>query len=478
MTKRKEIIIPEKDYENQKVIIASIRDNNNIELQKNRIQKKMHIITYGCQQNNSDSEKLKGMLYEMGYVDTKVKSEADVILMNTCCVRENAELKIFGNLGALKKLKTENPNLLIGICGCMMQQEHIVTEIKQKYKFVDMVFGTHNIYKLPQLIQMATHEKYTLVDIMNSDGLIIEDIPTKREDKYRAWITIMYGCNNFCSYCIVPYVRGRERSRNPEDVITEISNLAKEGCKEVTLLGQNVNSYGMDLNQNVDFADLIKMVNDIEGIGRIRFMTSHPKDISDKLIYTIKDCTKVCEQMHLPFQSGSNKILHSMNRKYTREEYLEKIRKVKNAIPGIALSTDIIVGFPGENEEDFNDTLNLVKEVEFDQAFTFIYSKRKGTPAEKMDDQVDDHIKHENFEKLLELQGHISRKINETYLNKLVDVLVEGPSKNDKSRMTGRTRTGKVVNFNTGINEIKIGDLVNVKITEIFSWFLNGEVEI
>lgn len=478
MTNIINIVSNDDEYIKQKEVIDTIRINNAIDLEKNGLQKKMYVITYGCQQNNADSEKLKGMLSEMGYKETEDKDKADIILLNTCCIRENAELKVFGNLGAIKKIKENKPDLIVGICGCMMQQEHIVDEIRKKYKFVDLIFGTHNLYKLPELLQKAMNQKYTLVDILNTDGIIVEDIPVKREDKFRAWINIMYGCNNFCSYCIVPYVRGRERSRLPKDIINEIKNLVTDGCKEVTLLGQNVNSYGKDLKTNVDFSDLIRMINDIDGIERIRFMTSHPKDISDKLITTMQECIKVCEQLHLPFQAGSNKILKSMNRKYTKEEYLDKIYKVKKAIPNIALSTDIIVGFPDENEDDFNETLNVVKEVEFDQIFMFIYSKRKGTPAADMFNQVNEDTKHKNFERLVEIQNSISRKINQSYLWSTVEVLVEGPSKNDIKRLTGRTRTGKVVNFNPGNSLIRPGDIVNVKITEIYSWFLNGEVSV
>jgi tRNA-2-methylthio-N6-dimethylallyladenosine synthase len=337
------------------------------------------------------------------------------------------------------------------------------------------VFGTHNLYRFPELVERAMNEKYTLIDIMNTEGFIVEDIPVRREDKFKAWVTIMYGCNNFCSYCIVPHVRGRERSRLPEDIVTEIKQLAADGCKEITLLGQNVNSYGKDLKLEMDFADLIKIVNEIEGIERIRFMTSHPKDISDKLIQVMGECKKVCEQLHLPFQAGSNKVLKSMNRKYTKEAYLEKIEKVKKLLPGVALSTDVIVGFPGETDEDFEETLDVISKVGFDQTFMFIYSKRSGTPAAEMENQIGEDQKHRNFEKLKSLQSTISKKVNDDYLNKIVEVLVEGPSKNDPSKYTGRSRTGKVVNF-SGQGDL-IGQLVNVKITEVFSWFLNGEME-
>ena len=462
------------ELQRQKEITLRIKHNNLMEEQKTGKKKRMHVITFGCQQNNSDSEKIMGMLAEMGYARTDIKEHADVIIINTCCVRENAELKLYGNIGALKKLKEENPSLIIGVCGCMMQREHAVEMIRKKYRHVDIIFGTHNLYKLPELLERAINEKHTLIDIMNTEGMIIEDIPVLREEKFKAWVTIMYGCNNFCSYCIVPHVRGRERSRKPEDIIREIESLAEDGCKEVTLLGQNVNSYGKDLNMEVDFADIVRMVNEIKGIERIRFMTSHPKDISDKLIYTMRDCKKVCEQLHLPFQAGSNKILKRMNRKYTKEEYLNKIFKAKQEIPGVALSTDVIVGFPGETDEDFEETLDVLRRVEFDQVFMFIYSRRIGTSAAEMEDTSSYEDKHRNFEKLVELQNGISKKLNDEYMDKIVEVLAEGSSKNDPSKYTGRTRTGKVVNF-TGTDGI-IGKLVNVKINEIHSWFLNGQM--
>lgn len=474
MTKKATRILDEEEMQKQREIMHRIKENNELEKFKTGRQKLMHIITYGCQQNVSDSEKITGMLSQMGYEPTEEKENADIIIFNTCCVRENAELKLYGNIGALKALKRDNPDLIIAVCGCMMQQEHAVREIKAKYRQVDLVFGTHNLYKLPELLEKVNNEKYTLIDIMNTDGIIVEDIPVSRQEKGKAWVTIMYGCNNFCSYCIVPYVRGRERSRNPEDILKEIAQLAEDGCKEVTLLGQNVNSYGKDLEDSVDFADLVRRVNEIDGIERIRFMTSHPKDISDKLIDTMRECRKVCNQLHLPVQAGSNPVLKAMNRKYTREEYLEKIDKVKAALPGIALSTDIIVGFPGETEEDFEQTLEMMRRVEYDQAFMFIYSIRQGTPAAKLENQVPDEQKSKRFQRLVDLQNEISRKINETYLNRIEEVLVEGPSKNNPERFTGRTETGKVVNF-TGTGDI-IGRLVNVRITEIHSWFLNGEL--
>ncbi|MFZ5354200.1 MAG: tRNA (N6-isopentenyl adenosine(37)-C2)-methylthiotransferase MiaB [Bacillota bacterium] len=477
MSERKAGLIDASELEKQKSVMQRIKENNDIDYQRSGKEKYFFIQTFGCQQNNADSERLKGMLTNMGYIECEKRDAADVVIINTCCVRENAEFKLYGNIGALKHLKANKPEMLLAICGCMMEQEHAVETIKKKYRHVDLVFGTHNLYKFPELLERSMNEKYTLIDILNTDGIIVEDIPVKREEKHKAWVTIMYGCNNFCSYCIVPYVRGRERSRRPEDIIKEIAELAADGCKEVTLLGQNVNSYGKDLDMTIDFADLIRLVNDIEGIERIRFMTSHPKDISDKLILAMKECSKVCEQLHLPFQAGSNKVLREMNRKYTREEYLNKIKKVKELVPGVALSTDIIVGFPGETDEDFDETLDIVRSVEFDQAFMFIYSKRKGTPAAEMEAQIDEEQKHRNFNRLVELQNEISKKINDSYLGRELEILVDGISKKDKDRYTGRTRTGKVVNFKAaGYDENLTGKLVSVRITEIHSWFLNGEM--
>ncbi len=457
----------------QKKVIARIKNNNNIEINKTGKYKLYHIITYGCQQNNADSEILAGLLEEMDYLYTPDKNEADLIIFNTCCVRENAELKLYGHIGALKKVKELKPDLLIAVCGCMMQQEHAVDTIRKKYKHVDLVFGTHNVHLFPELLEQVLSNRNTLINVIDSDGEIIEDMPIIRKEKHKAWVSIMYGCNNFCSYCIVPYVRGRERSRLPEYIEREITNLAQNSCKEVTLLGQNVNSYGKDLKAKFDFSDLLYRINDIKGIERIRFMTSHPKDLSDKLIEAMKNCDKICEHLHLPFQAGSDKILKLMNRVYTKSEYLKKIEKIRKSIPDIALTTDIIVGFPGETKEDFNETLDIVKEVRFDQAYTFIYSKRMGTPASKMPDSITDKEKHENFDRLIEVQNEISNQINYKYYDKTVEVLVDGESKNNPERLTGRTRTGKIVNFHG--KDIKQGDLVDVKIKEIFSWSMNGE---
>jgi tRNA-2-methylthio-N6-dimethylallyladenosine synthase len=435
--------------------------------------KRYFIETWGCQMNEEDSEKLAGMLEGMGYLESDSRENADVIIFNTCCVRENAELKVYGNLGQLKALKKNKPDLIIAISGCMMQQKGIPEEIKKKYPFVDIIFGTHNIHRFPELLNNAIQSDSTIIEVWEKEGEIIEGVPIKRESDIKAFVTIMHGCNNFCTYCIVPYTRGRERSRAPESIIDEIKNLAKEGYKEVTLLGQNVNSYGKDL-ENMSFAKLLRLVNEVDGIERIRFMTSHPKDLTDDVILAIKECNKVCEHIHLPVQSGSTKVLKKMNRKYTKEQYLELVNKIKSEIEGVALTTDIIVGFPGETEEDFLETLDLVSKVEYDSAFTFIYSVRKGTPAAKFENMIPEDVKHERFNRLVELVNSISERKNKEYANKVVEVLVEGRSKNDETKLSGRTRTGKLVNFTGGDISLK-GKLVNVKITEPQTWSLLGE---
>lgn len=465
---RKNIHIDAQEIERQNYIMESVFAENE---GKN---KKAMVITYGCQQNENDSERIKGMLVKMGYSMTNEKEEADVIIFNTCAVRENAELKLKGNVGALKYLKAKKPHLIIGVCGCMMQQEEISKEIFKKWKHISIIFGTHALYQFPELIQTAKNGVRTY-DVFEDDGKIAEDLPVKRDDKYKAWVTIMYGCNNFCSYCIVPYVRGRERSRSAEDVLNEIRCLAKDGYKEVTLLGQNVNSYGNDLKDGISFAELLRKVNEVEGIERIRFATSHPKDISDELILAMAECDKVCKQLHLPFQAGSNKTLKEMNRSYTREKYLDIIRKLREKMPDIALTSDVIVGFPTETNEDFEETLSLVKEVRYDNLFTFIYSKRKGTRAEKLTPVLSGAEIQKNFDRLVELQNRISREINDTYLGKVLPVFIDGESKTDKSVLQGRTDSNKVVNIKG--DKSLIGKIANVRITQIRTWSLVGEVE-
>ncbi|NLV88576.1 MAG: tRNA (N6-isopentenyl adenosine(37)-C2)-methylthiotransferase MiaB [Tissierellia bacterium] len=443
-------------------------------MDRNKRQKNYFIRTYGCQMNEHDSEKISWILTNMGYKETESMEDADLIIYNTCLVRENAEVKVYGNLGALKQLKREKPDLIIAICGCMMQREEIRNVITSKYKHVDIIFGTHNIHKLPQLINNHLKTGQTIVDVLEDSREVVEDIDANRKYSFKAFVNIMFGCNNFCSYCIVPYTRGREVSREPENIINEIKELAQNGCKEVTLLGQNVNSYGKSLNRDYDFVDLLKDINEIDGIERIRFMTSHPKDLSDKLIEAYKSLDKLCEHLHLPVQAGSNRILKEMNRKYTREDYLLIIKKLKEAVPNIAITTDIIVGFPGETEEDFNDTLELVKEVEYDSAFTFLYSIREGTRAARMENQIDDKVKHARFQKLSEVLNEISLKRNEKLVGETFEVLVEEVSKNNPEVLTGRTRSNKLVHFKGDKN--LIGTMVNVKIENAKTFTLEGTI--
>ena len=466
--------VSEEEIAQQYKYIETIKQHNQDLITRNGKPLRYNIETFGCQMNENDSERLSGMLSEMGYSECFTRQDSDLIIFNTCCVRENAEQKVYGHLGALKKLKKTNPDLKIAICGCMMQQPEIVEHIKKTYRHVDIVFGTHNLYKFPELLNNSIETGKVVIDVWNSTGSIAENMPITRKDNIKAWVTVMYGCNNFCSYCIVPYVRGRERSRDITEIRSEVEKLAGDGCKEIALLGQNVNSYGKDLENKITFADLLRELNTVEGIERIRFMTSHPKDLSDELIYAIRDCDKVCEHLHLPVQAGSSKILENMNRRYTKGQYLELLDKVKKHIPGIALSTDIIVGFPGETEQDFDETLDVVSKAEFDMAYTFLYSKRTGTPAAKMEDQIPEGVMKERFDRLLELQNSISLKLNEALLGKEVEVLVEGLSKSSKTTYTGRTRENKIVNFK-GSPEL-VGKLVKVKIDTIQTWSLLGKL--
>ncbi|MDU2658643.1 MAG: tRNA (N6-isopentenyl adenosine(37)-C2)-methylthiotransferase MiaB [Clostridium perfringens] len=442
---------------------------------ENNMDKKLFCIsTYGCQMNEEYSEKLSGMLKSQGYERTENKEEASIIIFNTCCVRENAENKVFGNLGQLKQLKKKNPNLVIAICGCMMQQVGMADKVLKTFPYVDIIFGTHNAHKFPEYLHRVLQEGVQVKEILNKEEGIVEGLPIDRKSDVKAFVTIMYGCNNFCTYCIVPYVRGRERSRKSEDIIKEIEELVSQGYKEITLLGQNVNSYGKGLEEDIDFAGLLRKVNEVKGLERVRFMTSHPKDLSDDVIMAIKECDKLCEQVHLPVQSGSSRILKEMNRHYDREYYLDLVKKIKSEIPDVTLTTDIIIGFPGETEEDFLDTLSLCEEVGYDSAFTFIYSRRNHTPADKMENQIPDDIKHDRFNRLVEA---INKKVvikNKEYEGKVVEVLVEGPSKNDETKLTGRTRNGKLVNF--AGDEKLVGELVNLKIVRAQPFSLIGEI--
>lgn len=432
------------------------------------------IRTFGCQMNEHDSEKMSWILESIGYKESKDESKVDLILYNTCAIRQSAENKVLGHLGQLKKIKRENPNMILAVGGCMTQIRNTAKLIEKKYDHVDIIFGTNNIESLPKLIYKSMESKKTVIDILDKHEVIDENVGANRLYNYKAFVNIMYGCNNFCSYCIVPYTRGREISRQPENIIKEIKDLVSQGTKEVTLLGQNVNSYGKTLKRDYNFTDLLNEVNKIEGLERIRFMTSHPKDISDELIEAYGRLDKLSKHLHLPVQSGSNKILKDMNRKYTREAYLEKVNKIRQVCPDIVLTTDIIVGFPGESEEDFKQTLDLVKEVEYDSAFTFLYSIREGTPAARSKEQIDPKIKHDRFERLVDILNDISLRKNQKYIGKIEKVLVEGTSKNDPSVMTGRNDGNKVVNFKA--SDELIGKIVNVKIKDCTTFTLNGEL--
>ena len=434
--------------------------------------KTYHITTFGCQMNEHDSETIAGMLAEKGFEAAPERDEADVVIFNTCSVRENADKRFFGTLGQLKKRKERDREFTVCVCGCMMQQQHIIDDIKSKFPWVDVIFGTHNIHQFPELLDKLIQEKKKQINVWEDGGEIVEGLPAKRLYRHKAFVNIMYGCNNFCTYCIVPYTRGRERSRKPEDILREVRNLVADGVREITLLGQNVNSYRGD--ENTDFADLIYMLNEIEGLERIRFMTSHPKDLSDKLIQAYVDCEKLCKFIHLPVQCGSSRVLQRMNRKYSREDYLELIRKLRAAVPEITISTDIIVGFPGETEEDFRETLSLVAEVEYDSAFTFLYSIRKGTPAEKYEDQIPEEVKHERFNRLVDLVNEISAKKNAAYVGRVEKVLVEGYSQKTAMAYSGRTDGFKLINFEG--TEDMVGKIIDVKVTAGKTFSLEGEI--
>ena len=460
------------------------KQENFIQKVKNKIDgknMKYFIFTMGCQLNENDSEKISGMLTKMGYTETENIDSADIIIYNTCCVRENAEEKLFGKIGEIKKLK-EYKNIILAIGGCMMQEKVMLDKIKKSYKYVDIVFGTHTMQNLPEDIYKVLQEQTKIKDVIDIDGEIYEGLPIKRNDKFRASVTITYGCNNFCTYCIVPYVRGRERSRKPENILEEIKELANEGYKEVTLLGQNVNSYmkhpGIDkssLGKINSFATLLEEVCKIDGIERVKFISPHPKDFTDDVIEVIAKNNKIARLIHLPLQSGNTKVLKEMNRVYTKEQYLELVDKMKSRIPNVAFSTDIIVGFPGETDEEFEDTLDVVRKVNFEQIFMFIYSPREGTIAAKREDQIPEKIKHIRFDKLKELYESKVDDNNEKYIGTEQKILIEGYSKNNDKMLTGRTDTNKVVIFEPKDN-LKIGDVITVKITEAHKWFLKAEI--
>lgn len=466
------------EIEEQKQYMQKVKEIN-----ENNKKLKYTILTMGCQLNENDSEKLCGMLEEMGYEKTENGQEADIALFNTCCVRENAEDKLFGKLGELKRLKEEK-GIIIAIGGCMMQEKHITDKIKQSYPFVDIIFGTHTLHKFPQDLYKVLTQKTKLEDILDIDGKVYEGLPIKRDSSIKASVTIMNGCNNFCSYCIVPYVRGRERSREPRAIIEEVNDLAKQGYKEITLLGQNVNSYlRVEREKQIpfeeyegvhSFATLLEAINEIDGIERIRFVSPHPKDFTDDVIDAISKCDKVCKLVHLPLQSGNTKVLKEMNRKYTKEQYLNLVDKMKAKIPNLTLSTDIIVGFPGETDEEFEDTLDVVRKAKFEQVYMFIYSRRVGTPGDRMENQVPEEIKHKRFDKLKELVESQIEENNQKYVGTIQKVLVEGESKNNQELLTGRTDSNKVVIFEGDKN--LIGEMADLKIVSEHMWYLKGEV--
>lgn len=470
--------------------------------------KTYHITTFGCQMNEHDSETISGMLQQRGYIQVPERGDSDIAIINTCSVRENADKRFFGTLGQLKKIKVKNPDFVACVCGCMMQQEHIIQEVKQKYPWVDIIFGTHNIHEFPDMLdqlfeartlqrkeeqrhlseqELRDRQQYNIakhdvrsakntrvIQVYDDKTEIVEGLPAKRLYRHKSFVNIMFGCNNFCSYCIVPYTRGREKSRKPEDIIEEIKNLVRDEVKEVTLLGQNVNSYkGLSSNGATwDFTDLIEALNEIDGLERIRFMTSHPKDLSDRLIGAFANCSKLCKYIHLPVQSGSTEVLKRMNRRYTREQYLDLVQRLREAAPGIAISTDIIVGFPGETEEEFEDTLTLAEKVQYDSAFTFLYSIRKGTPAAEYEDQIPELVKHERFNRLVDVINRCSSEKNAAYIGRTERVLIEGLSKKGSDMLSGRTDSFKLVDFPGDAS--LIGQIRDVRITDANTFSLKG----
>ena len=431
-----------------------------------------HVTTFGCQMNARDSEKLRGILKEIGY-EEQPEETADFVIYNTCTVRENANTRVYGRLGQLKPRKKKNPNMMIGLCGCMMQEPEVVAKLQKSYRYIDLIFGTHNIYKFAELIVTRFESEDMVIDIWKDTDKIVEDLPVERKYSFKSGVNIMFGCNNFCSYCIVPYVRGRERSRDPKAIIREIERLVADGVVEVMLLGQNVNSYGKNLDEPMTFAELLREIEKIEGLERIRFMTSHPKDLSDDLIEVMSQSKKICKHLHLPVQSGSSRILKLMNRRYTKEQYLELALKIKERVPDISLTTDIIVGFPGETEEDFQETLDVVRKVRYDSAFTFIYSKRTGTPAATMEDQVSEEVVKDRFDRLLTEVQSIAAEECSVHEGKTVRVLVETVSDHDATMVSGRMSNNLLVHFKG--DESMIGTFVDVHLTECKGFYYLGE---
>ena len=431
------------------------------------------VVTFGCQMNARDSEKLAGILEAVGYELTE-DEHADFVIYNTCTVRDNANQRVYGRLGALNRMKKENSHMRIALCGCMMQEPSVVEKIKKSYRFVDLIFGTHNLYKFAELLYRMFENNRMVIDIWKDTDKIVENLPVERKYSFKSGINIMFGCNNFCSYCIVPYVRGRERSREPKEIIREIESLVKDGVMEIMLLGQNVNSYGKNLENPMTFAELLREVEKIEGLERIRFMTSHPKDLSDNLIEVMKNSKKICRHLHLPLQSGSDRILKQMNRKYTKETYLNLVSRIRKEIPDISISTDIIVGFPGETKEDVDDTIDVIRKAEFENAFTFIYSKRTGTPAAAMDNQVSEEFIKEQFDRVLQTVQEISKERVGKYTGQIMDVLVEEKNEHNEEYVTGRLSNNIMVHFKG--DESLVGKMVSVRLIEAKGFYYFGEL--
>lgn len=461
---------PERQYyfmEKGKALVASLSEQAGHPLT-------FCVTTFGCQMNARDSEKLVGILEQMGYIEEAEEEKADFVIFNTCTVRENANQRVYGRLGQLSRVKKQNPYMMIGLCGCMMQEPEVVEKIKKSYRYVDLIFGTHNIYKFAELIVTRLQSQRMVIDIWKDTDQIVEDLPNERKYTFKSGVNIMFGCNNFCSYCIVPYVRGRERSRNPKDIVREIERFVADGVVEVMLLGQNVNSYGKTLDEPITFAQLLQEIEKIEGLKRIRFMTPHPKDLSDELIEVMSKSKKICRHLHLPLQSGSTGILEKMNRRYTKEQYLNLVERIRAKIPDISLTTDIIVGFPGETEEDFLETMDVVQKVRYDSAFTFQYSKRTGTPAAAMDAQIPADVVKDRFDRLLNEVQHISAEVCSVYTDTIQEVLVEMVNDHDTALVTGRMSNNLLVHFPGDIS--LVGKLVSVKLTECHGFYYLGEM--
>lgn len=473
MSKRSTVSVSEEVLIRNQITMQEIRRISDEKRYEEGHSPRFFIDTYGCQMNEHDSEKLHGMLQMMGYVEGESFRDADLVIINTCCVRENAELRVFGNLGHMKPIKAQRKDFKIALCGCMMQQPEVVEKIKKTYTQVDLIFGTHNLHEFPELLLRTFDAASPIIDVWQAEGAIVEGLPAVRRIGVKAYVDIMYGCNNFCTYCIVPYTRGRERSRGMASILKEIRELVAEGVKEVTLLGQNVNSYGIGLEPAVDFPDLLQAADAVEGLERVRFMTNHPKDVPDKLIETMAACKSVCAHIHLPLQAGSNRLLKAMNRYYTLDQYMDVVKRLRAVMPDIALTTDIIIGFPGETEEDIESLIAVAKEIRFDSAYTFLYSARTGTPAAKMPDQIPEELKHQRFERVLKVFNEIVIEKNRALKDEIAEVLVEGQSKKNEEILTGRDAGNRIVNFKGPPEDI--GRMIAVRITDPKRFSLSGE---